>query len=217
MSGGGAHWGEPTPIERVDGHLRLEDIGLLGDGDTACLIGRDGSVQFLCAPFFDGPPLFCPILDSRRGGCFRLGPARIVAARHRYERDLPVLVTELTGPEGTVRITDLMTLRAGADLAEDTAAARGELLRRVEIVHGRVDLRLEIEPFGGADVTPAAKGFAFRSQEQGGPLFHLEADRALPGPRCDLPLREGDRMDLLLRWGRAAPHGDHPGPERLAA
>jgi len=61
-----------APFRRVDGYLPLEDHGLVGDGSTAALIARDGAVVWLCAPRFDSPPLLCSLLDTSRGGHFRI-------------------------------------------------------------------------------------------------------------------------------------------------
>ncbi len=55
----------PLPLRRVDGYLPIEDHGLVGDGTTAALVGRDGTVSWLCVPRFDGRPLFCGILAHR--------------------------------------------------------------------------------------------------------------------------------------------------------
>lgn len=55
-------------LHRVGRYLPIEDHGLVGDGATAALIGRDGSVSWLCVPRFDSPPLFSRLLDSKQGG-----------------------------------------------------------------------------------------------------------------------------------------------------
>ena len=155
--------GAATPVERPGGHPHLEDLGLLGDGDTTALVGRDGAVEFLCAPRFDSPPLFCPLLDARAGGRFTLAPEGLRAAHHRYETDRPVLVTEMHGPHGVVRVTDVMPLRAGADLAEDVPAARGELLRIAEVPRGSTSSRSLTRPRSTWRATGASTGRAARS------------------------------------------------------
>ena len=63
---------EPDPSFRPlvdrDGYLRHEDLGLIGDGTTAALVGRDGTMPWLCVPRFDSEPVFCALLDRTRGG-----------------------------------------------------------------------------------------------------------------------------------------------------
>lgn len=111
------------PLRRHGGDLPLEDYGLVGDGTTAALVGRDGSVSWLRLPRFDSPAVLCGLLDTDRGGAFTVAPDQVAAAGHRHEPDTGVLVTELHGPDGIVELTDALTLRSGADLAEDTPPA----------------------------------------------------------------------------------------------
>ncbi len=188
-------------LRRVDGYLPIEDHGLVGDGTTAALIGRDGGVSWLCAPRFDSPALFCGLLDRERGGAFSVAPEPLVGARQWYEPDSAVLVTELQGPDGTVQVTDALALREGADLAEDAPAGRGELLRCVEVVDGRVRLRVELEPRDGAFASRRAEGLALRPRTRPELDLHLASSHPLEGPRSTLDLAAGDRLDLVLRWG----------------
>jgi len=119
-----------APLCRLGGYLPIEDHGLIGDGTTAALVGRDGRVSWLCVPRFDSAPLFCGILDAGRGGHFTVAPEDLVESRQFYESDTGVLVTEMRGRTGLVRLTDALTLRSGADLGEDVTAGRGELLSK---------------------------------------------------------------------------------------
>jgi alpha,alpha-trehalase len=73
--------GEFSPLHPTDGYLPLEDHGLIGDGNTAALVGRDGAIVWLCVPRFDSPPLFCRILDAARGGAFTITPEGLVESR----------------------------------------------------------------------------------------------------------------------------------------
>jgi hypothetical protein len=109
---------QPTfrPVRRLAGYLPLEDLGLIGDGATAALVGLDGSVPWLCVPEFDAEPLFCGLLDHAKGGQFIVTPDGLLEARQQYEPDTGVLITELRTSTGLVRITDALVLRSGADL-----------------------------------------------------------------------------------------------------
>jgi GH15 family glucan-1,4-alpha-glucosidase len=189
------------PLRRhAGGYLPLEDYGLVGDGATAALVGRDGSIPWLCLPRFDSPPVFCGLLDSARGGAFTVAPHPLVAAGQRYEPNTGVLVSELHGPEGVIELTDALTLRSGADLAEDTPAGRGELLRSVRVLAGRVRLRIELEPRGGATVEPRGGGLRVRPTDRPDLDLHLITSTPLPGLPTHVDLETGDRLDLLLRW-----------------
>jgi GH15 family glucan-1,4-alpha-glucosidase len=127
-----------SPIKKCGSYLPLEDYGLIGDGATAALVGRNGAVEWLCVPRFDSRPLFCRLLDADGGGSFTITLDHVVETRQSYEDDTAVLTTELRGRTGTVRLTDCFPLRSGSDLREDAAATRRELLRQVKVLHGQV-------------------------------------------------------------------------------
>jgi GH15 family glucan-1,4-alpha-glucosidase len=139
-----------APLQPIDRYLPLKDYGLIGAGATAALVGRDGAVAWMCVPRFDPPPLFCRILDATRGGAFVVSPEDLVESRQRYEPEGAGLVTDMRGPSGLLRMNDALTLRSGADLTEDVPAGRGELPRSAAVLGGRVRLRGEITPRGGA-------------------------------------------------------------------
>lgn len=72
------------PLQYTDGHLPLEDHGLISDGITAALVARDGSIPPMGIPRFDSLPLFCGILDTNQGGAITTQPENILEARHYY-------------------------------------------------------------------------------------------------------------------------------------
>src|SRR5918996_313919 len=194
------------PVRRLDGYLPLEDLGLIGDGATAALVGRDGSIPWLCVREFDAEPLFCGLLDHAKGGQFSVTPEGLLEARQRYEPDTGVLMTELRTATGLVRITDALVLRSRADLTDDTPAARGELVRSVVVLAGSARVQVSIEPRGGARAHPAFSGLEVRAFSRPDIRLHLRANRTLTGLKSVHELAQGDRLDLVLSWGRFHRH-----------
>ena len=174
---------EPSfrPLRLIDGYLPIEDHGLIGDGETAALVGRDGAVSWMCVPRFDSAPLFCRILDAKKGGAFTLSPEGLAESRQFYEDNSSLLVTEMRTSQGaTPRITDAHTLQSGADLNEDISAARRELIRSVEVLGGDVRLRAEIAPYSGARAEPAGDGLRIRCPSRPDIVLHLRVTGSAP-------------------------------------
>ncbi|MFD2809778.1 glycoside hydrolase family 15 protein [Prauserella oleivorans] len=194
------------PVRLREGYLPLEDLGLIGDGATAALVGLDGSIPWLCLPHFDSDPLFCGLLDHERGGHFTVQPEELVRARQRYEPDTAVLTTELAGATGTVRLTDALALRSGADLSDDTPARRAELVRSAVVTEGDVRLRVVLRPRGGAQVRSAFGGLELQLPGRPELRLHLRSNRPLSGLDSTIELQHGERVDLVLSWGRFHRH-----------
>ncbi|MBC2866521.1 glycoside hydrolase family 15 protein [Streptomyces mexicanus] len=115
-------------------HQRIEDYALIGDEQTAALVGRDGSIDWLCLPRFDSGACFARLLGDEENGHWRIAPEGAEGrpcTRRSYRPDTLVLDTEWDTPEGSVRVTDLMPQR---DRAPD-------LVRIVEGLSGRVTVR----------------------------------------------------------------------------
>jgi len=194
------------PVRRRSGYLPLEDLGLIGDGATAALVGRDGSIPWLCVPGFDEDPLFCGLLDHAGGGQFSATPEGLLEARQRYETDSGVVTTEMRTATGLVRITDALVLRSRADLTDDAPAGRGELVRSVAMLAGNARIDVRVEPRGGAQARPAFSGLEARASSRPDLRLHLRANRPLTGLKSVHALAEGDRLDLVLSWGRFHRH-----------
>ena len=188
-------------LQRRGEYPRLEDLGLIGDGTTAALVGLDGSIRWLCLPRFDSEPVFCGLLDVAKGGHFVVAPEQIVEARQYYERDTAVLHTEFQTTNGRVRVTDAMAVRAGADLTDDAPCSRAELVRSAVVLEGSVELRVELEPRGSGSVRPAAGGLHIRPARQPSLNLHLRSNRPLESLSTSHHLDAGERMDLVLSWG----------------
>ncbi|MDX2765389.1 glycoside hydrolase family 15 protein [Streptomyces europaeiscabiei] len=110
----------------------IEDYALIGDHQTAALVSRQGSIDWLCLPRFDSAACFAALLGDEENGHWRIAPAEGgTCTRRAYRHDSLVLDTEWETDEGAVRVTDLMPQR---DRAPD-------VVRIVEGLSGRVTLR----------------------------------------------------------------------------
>ncbi|WP_228709219.1 trehalase-like domain-containing protein [Amycolatopsis keratiniphila] len=114
---------------------RIEDYALLGDLQTAALVAKDGSIDWLCLPRFDSPACFAALLDDVDAGRWQIAPAggRSVT-RRGYRGDSLILESEWDTPDGTVRLIDFMPPRGEAP----------DVVRIVEGVSGNVPMRMEL-------------------------------------------------------------------------
>jgi GH15 family glucan-1,4-alpha-glucosidase len=116
--------------------MLLEDYGLIGDMQAAALVGRDGSVDWLCLPRFDSASCFSALLGDERHGRWLLAPADAVrTSSRRYRPGTLVLETDFETADGTVRVIDFMPRRSQGP---------PRLMRIVEGVQGRVPMRMEL-------------------------------------------------------------------------
>src|SRR5215213_9320389 len=91
---------------------RIEDYALIGDCETAALVGRDRSLDWLCWPRFDSPACFAALLGAPEHGRWLIAPAdRIVRTSRAYRADTLILETRFETAEGTVLLTRFMPLR----------------------------------------------------------------------------------------------------------
>ncbi|MHB8877322.1 MAG: trehalase-like domain-containing protein, partial [Myxococcaceae bacterium] len=115
--------------------LRIEDYALIGDTQTAALVGCDGSIDWLCLPRFDSEACFAALLGGPEHGRWLLAPVdEVHHTARRYRPDTLVLETELSTGTGTVRLVDFMPVRTD----------KLNLVRVVEGVRGEVRMRLEL-------------------------------------------------------------------------
>ncbi|WP_082483677.1 MULTISPECIES: glycoside hydrolase family 15 protein [unclassified Methylobacterium] len=113
---------------------RIEDYALVGDGRTAALIGRDGSVDWLCWPRFDSAACFAALLGTEDHGFWKLGPADPAAKTSRqYRTGSLVLETEHETEAGCVRVTDYMPANDGSHLVRIVEGLRGDVAMRMHL------------------------------------------------------------------------------------
>ncbi|MGW0790892.1 glycoside hydrolase family 15 protein [Streptomyces sp. NPDC002911] len=181
---------------------RIEDYALIGDMQTAALVCRDGTADWLCLPRFDSHAIFAGLLGTEEHGFWRLGPARPEGAeppnadRRRYRGDSLILESEWDTPRGTVRVTDFMPPRDGAP----------QLIRIVEGVSGRVPMRSELRMrFSYGRVTPWVHKVDGRTVAVAGPdSVWLDTDTDTYGQNLttysDFTVSPGDRIAFTISW-----------------
>jgi GH15 family glucan-1,4-alpha-glucosidase len=123
---------------------RIADYGIIGDGRSAALVTRAGSIEWLCWPRFDSPPIFGALIDYERGGSWRIAPTAPTRVSRRYVDDTNVLETRFEIDTGTVIVTDLMTI-ASEDDKRRMLLPDHEILRRVRCEAGQVEISMVMD------------------------------------------------------------------------
>jgi GH15 family glucan-1,4-alpha-glucosidase len=115
--------------------LRIEDYALIGDTHTAALVGKDGSIDWLCLPRFDSGACFAALLGTPAHGRWQLVPkGGVRRVTRRYDPETLVLVTEMTAEHGTVEVCDFMSI-----IGEGPC-----VVRIVRGVKGHVEMTMEL-------------------------------------------------------------------------
>jgi GH15 family glucan-1,4-alpha-glucosidase len=139
----------------------IEDYGLIGDCETAALVGRDGSIDWLCWPAFDSDACFAALLGDRKNGRWLIAPAEEVKkTSRRYWDNTLILETRFETAEGSVALIDFMPPRGNAS----------DVVRLVRGISGKVKMRMElIIRFGFGSDVPWVK----KSEEDGTALLAI--------------------------------------------
>src|SRR6476660_3169229 len=181
----------------------IEDHGLIGNMHTAALVGRNGSIDWLCLPHFDSPSIFAAILDDKKGGHFQIAPVDERATRKQlYWPETNVLITRFFLTDGVVEVIDYMPV----------GVKRGQpgfrqLVRRVEAIRGSVPMRVDCCPAFNYARDPHTVEL-----HDHGAIFHteklsVELTTASPlsmkeqtcGVTTMLSLRQGEKATFVLR------------------
>jgi GH15 family glucan-1,4-alpha-glucosidase len=196
--------------------MRIEDYGLIGDLQTAALVGRNGSIDWLCFPRFDSAACFAALLGSEEHGRWLIAPAgEVRRVERRYRPRTLVHELDFETAEGSVRVIDFMPPR-GTD---------PDVVRIVEGLEGSVRMRLELViRFDYGSIVPWVR------RTDGGRLVAIAGPDAVAldtpvethGENlhtvADFTLSAGERIPFVLTWfpshqGAAAPVD----PERALA
>jgi GH15 family glucan-1,4-alpha-glucosidase len=180
--------------------LPIEDYALLGDGQTAALIGKDGSVDWLCLPHFDSAACFAALLGDESHGRWLLGPVGDAEVSRRYVGDTSVLETTYTTETGTVVVTDFMPVNDGrCDVVRLVEGKEGSVRMRhawrVRLDYGLVRPWVHREEHHGQEVILATAG-PDRLILRGSRLPHAE-----DGEHVDeFDVKNGEKLHFTTIW-----------------
>ena len=125
----------------------IADYGLLADCNSAALVSRDGSIDWLCMPRYDSPSVFTRILDPDAGH-WSIRPSTEYATTRRYLPGTLAIETTFTTATGVGRLVDAMAFAEGQRRHDVGYHAPHQVLRLVQGVDGTVQLELELAPRG---------------------------------------------------------------------
>jgi GH15 family glucan-1,4-alpha-glucosidase len=200
-----------APVRRADGYLPIADYALLSDCHSAALVGRDGSIDWLCLPRFDSHAVFARILDPEAGHWSIAPTDEDTTAERRYLPGTLVVETTFRTATGTARVTDAMLFRPGQRGHDVGQGSPHELVRLVEGVEGTVEMTMTLAPRPEYGLVrplirmtgeSAARTFGGPNQiaVRGGAPISV-ADAAM---HSTFTLLEGDEHGFSLHWAAVA-------------
>jgi GH15 family glucan-1,4-alpha-glucosidase len=178
---------------------RTEDLAIIGDTHTVALVGRDGSIDWLCLPRFDSGACFARLLGTEENGCWRIAPRGAAAAtRRRYRGDTLILETEFETPSGLVRLVDFMPCpRRGNEI---------DVVRIVEGCRGEVAMEMDLAfRFDYGRIVPWVRSRDYGLLAVAGPdAIELRAPVAMRGEGfrtvSTFKVAAGERVPFILTW-----------------
>ena len=186
----------------------IEDYAIIGDCETAALVSRGGSIDWLCWPRFDSGACFASLLGGPEHGRWLLAPADETARiRRRYRGDTMILETEFETSEGCVLAIDFMPLRdRQSNIVRTLVGKRGRVAMKTEIIY-RFD-------YGSIVPWVSRLGDGSLRAVAGPDMIVLRSDVALHGEQFttvgDFTIGEGDEMSFVMTWGPS--HLEPPRP-----
>ena len=194
----------------------IADYAVIGDGRTAALVSRDGSIDWLCWPRPDSPWIFGALLDPR-AGAWNLRPSGPFRSTRRYLDRTNVLETRFVTPGGVARVTDLMPV-AAEDVKARRLTPEFELLRYIECDEGEMEFESLLDLRPGTGILARLAGPKTPVQLRAGESAAFSLTLAGEGPAIFPPLEEAKRrIEESAAWWRAwSARCSYDGPARDA-
>jgi len=206
----------------------IADYGFLSDCHTCALVASDGSIEWMCLPYFDSPSVFGSMLD-RGAGSWRVGPYGIyVPAGRRYIPGTNIIETTWMTPQGWLRVVEALTIGPWHDNKHGSSHTRPPtdydadhlLVRIVECIQGQVQVEIVCEPMLDYGASPASwsvvqsgeEGVCMMDATDDATAFRLFSDirMGIEGNRTHgrHTMVEGEKRFCAISWteGRGGPH-----------
>jgi GH15 family glucan-1,4-alpha-glucosidase len=196
----------------VSDYPLISDHGLIGDLQTSALVTKDGTIDFFCAPRFDGPSIFASLLDARKGGKFRISSmAEGLTTTQIYFPQSACLITRFMADAGVAELVDFMPIDNPTQATDNH-----RIIRAVRCLRGQMPFRLECEP--RFDFARQPHKLSLTSE---GAMFETNGSQTVLHGASGLE-RSGDgdvRLDFTLKAGEMRPFmletGATQGPQPL--
>lgn len=190
-----------APKEPPTPRVLIEDHALIGDLHTAALVGKDGTIDFLCLPDFNSETTFVSLLGTEENGQWKIAPTdTVLGVTRRYRGKTLILETEFRTQTGRVLMTDFMALRE--------QKGRPHLVRIIEGIEGEVAMHSDLRPrFGnGYTVPKISQRYGTTTAMAGPDAIYLRggvSGHQAPPFQADLQIKEGDRVHFVMSWAPA--------------
>jgi len=193
------------------GPLKIQDYGIIGDCRAAALIGRNGSLDWLCWPAFDSAAIFAGILDPERGGYWQIAPASPFQTSRQYIEETNVLQTTFHAASGSAVLTDLMPVMT-EEYKRQALVADHEILRQIECTEGELEIAVDFQPranYGSTKTRIRHKGKLGLQLEDASGVFWLRSTHALSvdefGAHGLVRLQAGQHAQFSLSHAEESP------------
>ncbi len=206
-------------VEPAGDYQRIQDYGIIGDLHTAALVGRTGSIDFMCFPNFDSPSIFAALLDRKKGGYFLLAPFQETnISKQIYLTDSNILLSRFFFDDCIAEISDYMPIENGG--------TAHDLVRRAKSVLGGLRYRMACCPRFNYART------AHRTEVGEGTVVFIPEDPSLPSLRlrssvplevingdvfADFKLEQGESASFILEEVEAGKDSPSAAPDYIAS
>jgi GH15 family glucan-1,4-alpha-glucosidase len=127
----------------IDTYQLIENHGVIGNMRSAAVIAVDGTIDFFCFPSFESPTIFASLLDSQKGGCFRIDPQiKEVRYKQMYLPDTNILISRYLSGSGVAEVTDFMPVEVDGK----PSPYANQIVRMIRVVKGSVSFKARCSP-----------------------------------------------------------------------